>query len=127
MHELAVTRNLLDLVLVEARKNCAVSVRSIHVVVGELTGIVPESVTFYFPYLSRDTIASQASLTFRRVKAQGRCRDCGEAFPFEDHGWVCPACGTARFEVVSGNELCVESIEIDTDQAEEDDVTLEGS
>ncbi|RLC94632.1 MAG: hydrogenase maturation nickel metallochaperone HypA [Chloroflexi bacterium] len=113
MHELAVTQSMLDLVLEEAKKAGASRVQKINIVLGNLSGIVGDSVEFYFQFLSKDTIAEGASLSFDTRPTQARCRGCGHLFPLQESQWVCPRCADSALEIAAGNELYVDSIEVE--------------
>ncbi len=113
MHELAITQSMLDLVLEEAKKVGAERVQRINLVIGEMSGIVGQSVEFYFGFLSQDTIACGATLSFENTRTQARCRECGEVFALKELDWSCPSCHNSSLEVIAGNELYVESIEVE--------------
>ncbi len=114
MHELAVTEGILQVALDAARQAGARRICAIDLVIGELSGLVDDSIQFYFDILSRDTAAANAALRFRREPAHVICGDCAGQFagrpplaPF------CPQCGSFRLRVVGGRELRVESIEVE--------------
>lgn len=113
MHELAITQSMLELVLEEAGKAGGKKVEKINLTIGEMSGVVDESVRFYFEFFSKDTIANGATLSFQRVPMQARCRNCGELFIPKEFDWSCPHCQSSQMEIVAGNELRVESIEVD--------------
>lgn len=113
MHELSITQSMVDLALEQAREAGAKRVAKINLVVGEMSGIVDECVEFYFEFLSKDTIAEGAALSFKRVPMQARCRSCGELFIPKEFDWSCPNCRNSQMEIVAGNELYIESIEVE--------------
>ncbi len=114
MHELAVTQNIVDIALDAARDAGAPHIRLIRVSVGALTGIAPDSVNFYFEFLSRDTPAAGANLELIVIPARATCGACGVAFDITPPlDGCCPLCGGAPAQVVGGNELLVMSIEVD--------------
>jgi len=113
LHELSVTENIIDICLRHAQKHGARRIVRINLVLGELTGIVDQCITFYWEMLAKDTIAAQAELVFRKVPVVARCRECGKEYRPEDLQLTCPACGCDRAELVSGREFRVESIEVD--------------
>ncbi|MEJ2047557.1 MAG: hydrogenase maturation nickel metallochaperone HypA, partial [Dehalococcoidia bacterium] len=90
MHELAITQNMLDIVLEKAKESGAERVGAINLVIGELSGFVEESVRFYFDFLAKDTIAEGAVLNFKPVSPQARCRSCDKPFEITEFDWSCP-------------------------------------
>lgn len=113
MHEFSVTQSILALVLEKAEDAGAERISRINLVIGELSGIVDDCVQFYWDFLSKDTIAAGAELSFSRPPAQMRCRSCAAVFTPENGTWACPECQSPGLEIISGNELMVESIEVD--------------
>ena len=113
MHELAITQNILTIVLDKANELSAARVTRVKVVIGELSGVVSDSVQFYFEFLREDTPAREAAIDFTPIPARLRCRDCRSEFRPEDVPWVCPSCGGLGVEVLGGRELYVESIEVE--------------
>jgi len=113
MHELAVTESVLKIALQHAEKANAKRVTDLHIVMGELASMVDDSIQFYFDFLSRDTLAENATLRFRREPAIVGCWDCGGKFeacaPLSP---VCPQCGGTKLQVTGGREFRVESIEV---------------
>ena len=113
MHELSVTQGMLEIVLRHAQQARAQRVTQIHLVIGDLSSIVDDSVQFYFDFISQDTIAEGAQLVFQRTPATFRCRDCGNIFTSNERDFTCPHCGQMTVDVVAGNEFRVESIEVE--------------
>jgi hydrogenase nickel incorporation protein HypA/HybF len=113
MHELAITQSMLDLVLGQAEKAKAKRVGRINLVIGEMTGVVGECVSFYFDFLSKGTSAEGAALAIKAVPTQAKCRACGKLFELQEFDWTCPSCRGNNIEIVSGKELFVESIEVE--------------
>lgn len=113
MHELTITRTMLDIVLEQAKKASAKKVGVINLVIGELSGFVEDSVRFYFDFLAKDTIAEGAELNFRLVSPRARCRGCGNLFKLEEFDWSCPRCGASDVEITAGKELSIESIDVE--------------
>ena len=57
MHELAVTKSILQLVLDETEKNQAKEILKIQLVIGEMRNLEEEWIQRYFDYISKGTIA----------------------------------------------------------------------
>lgn len=113
MHELAVTQSMLNLALEYAERASAQRITCINLVIGELSGIVDESVQFYFDFVSKDTLAEGAQLAFERMPARFRCRACGHEFALQDGNWACPVCQTWGGEIIAGREFYMDSIEVE--------------
>lgn len=110
MHELPITEGILKIATEAAGGR---QITAIHLLVGELSSIVDDSVQFYFDMLSKGTVAEGAVLDFQRRPAVVACLDCGRSFevraPLPP---VCPYCGGHKLRVTGGRELRVESIEV---------------
>ncbi len=113
MHEFAITQSILAIALEQAEKNSARKIRNINISIGELSGIVDNCVEFYFPFLSKDTIANGATLTFEKKPTILRCRDCENTFSPDDIKWACPECRSQSVEILSGRECYINTIEVD--------------
>ncbi len=113
MHEMALAEGILDIVLSYADKNNAKKVTEISVLVGEMTGVVPESLEFCFESLARDTKAQGAKLVLKHIPLVARCLDCKTESKIERYNFTCPKCNSSRMEIISGRELRVESLEAD--------------
>ena len=113
MHELAITQSMFDIVLKQAEKAHAKKVTKINLVIGEMTGVVADSVQFYLDFMTKDTIAEGAAVSFRIVPAKAQCRNCNRIFELPEFDWTCPNCKGTIIDVIAGKELFVESIEVD--------------
>jgi hydrogenase nickel incorporation protein HypA/HybF len=110
MHELPITEGILKIATDAAGGR---QITTIHLVVGDLSSIVDDSVQFYFDMLSKGTVAEGAVLDFQRRPATVVCLDCGRSSevraPLPS---ACPHCGGVKLRVTGGRELRVESIEV---------------
>ncbi len=113
MHELGVAESIVNIALAKAGEAQASKVIKINLVVGELSGFVPDCIQFYFESLSKDTIAQGAKLHFESVPAELRCRDCSTVFQPQDTAWTCPKCAGRSIEIFKGRELYIESMEVE--------------
>ena len=113
MHELSYTQGVLDIALENAREAKAKRITRINLVIGSMSGIVDDSVRFCFEFLSQDSIAHKAELTFRHVPTRLRCRKCDLAFEPDSEQWGCPHCQKWDVELQAGSEFYVDSIEVD--------------
>jgi hydrogenase nickel incorporation protein HypA/HybF len=113
MHEASITESMLSLALEKAAEAKTKKITGINLVVGELSGVVPECVQFYFDAISKNTIAEGAKLNFETKPTQIRCRKCELVFTPTDYKWICPKCKETSAEIASGRECYMESIEVE--------------
>lgn len=126
MHELALSRAIVDAALRHAEGS---PVSAVHVRLGALRQAVPESLSFYFEIVARETACEGARLELEPVAALLRCPRCGREWdpappPLIGHEasptgalppvsiFGCPECGVGG-EALAGEQLEVEWIEVD--------------
>jgi hydrogenase nickel incorporation protein HypA/HybF len=108
MHELAITQSIVDAV---AERTQGARVAVVHLRVGKLSGVVPDAVRFCFELVADGTPLEGARLDIEEPAGQARCRTCARDFTLADLILLCP-CGSADVEMVSGQELRVQSVEV---------------
>lgn len=113
MHELAIAQGILDIALSTAVDHNATRVLGVKVIVGELTGTVPEALEFGFAALAKETMAENACLSIRIIPLTGHCRDCGVESRIDKYCFACASCGSQAVEIITGRELKVESVEVE--------------
>ena len=113
MHELPVTQSILEITLKHAQKADARRVTGLHIVMGELTKLVDESIQFYWDIIAKDTIAEGARLHFRIVPAEFQCMACFEKYKLDGEQFSCPHCGAVGVKIVAGEEFSLEAIDVE--------------
>ena len=114
MHEMAITQKVFNMVVKEAEKAGAKKVFKIELVIGELTGIVPDSVEFYLEFLSEGTIVEGAEVSIEGVPPMVLCRNCNQTSIIpKKETWKCPHCEKGSMEIIAGRELKIKSIGVD--------------
>ena len=122
MHEMSIAQSILEVVQEHAGKN-EHRVRIIRLRIGEMAGVVPESLRFCFEVASEGTRAQGAELLIDEIPIKCRCGHCDAEFSVERFIFLCPTCGTSDVELISGNELDV----VELDVTEEGDPAKEPS
>ena len=113
MHEMAIAEGILDIALEYAKREDAKKVSEIGLLLGEMSGVVVESLEFGFEMLAQGTLAEGAKLSIKNVPLMGRCVKCGGEFHVEHYDFWCPECKDGVLEIVSGREMQVEYLEVD--------------
>ncbi len=111
MHELSIAQDLLEKVE-ENLGPGGVRVLRIDLKIGSAAGIVLESLRFAFEIAAAGTRAEGAELSIVSEPARSRCAACGILFQFDGMIGSCPRCGRLGGELLSGNELVLQSIEV---------------
>ena len=110
MHELSIAQAVLDVVVRHAGDR---RVARVDLQVGHLRQVVPSALGFAFTLVSEGTVAEGAELRMDEVPAHGRCRDCGSEGDLTAFPLLCPECGGADLELLAGEELLVDALELD--------------
>jgi hydrogenase nickel incorporation protein HypA/HybF len=114
MHEAPIAQGILEAVEREAKKNKARWVKKINLRIGKMTGVVEDPLRFYFETLTKGTILENAEFEIDWVPAKAKCGQCGLEYEMEDIVPVCPDCSSLGGEIISGKELDIIGIEIET-------------
>ncbi|MET9422173.1 hydrogenase maturation nickel metallochaperone HypA [Streptomyces sp. NPDC006540] len=121
MHEMSVALAVVDQVERAARSGGAVRVESVRLEVGELAGVVPDALAFCFELACAGTVLEGAELITRSVPGTARCGACADVW---DVGMppqlICPACGDAAADLISGRELRIAEVRWTDVEAEAD-------
>jgi hydrogenase nickel incorporation protein HypA/HybF len=115
MHEMSVAENILEIVMNSYQKDVHGQVRTITVRVGELAGIVPESLEFCFQAITQGTPFQNTLLRIDRVPLEGRCAGCGNTTLMKEIFSPCTYCGNPALTILSGRELQVVEFEVSDD------------
>jgi hydrogenase nickel incorporation protein HypA/HybF len=113
MHELGIAEQIAKIAteaVIENRTNGPV--RSVNIRVGQLTGLVHESLRFGFEVIVSDTLLSGAELRIETVPTRGKCRKCEFEWEISTPFYVCEKCKNESVDIISGRELEITSIEI---------------
>lgn len=112
MHELSIATSLVETAVRSAEQAGACSVTRLHLRLGALAGVEPESLEFCFPVVAKGTICEGAELRLEIVPARGCCAGCGGRSEVRDLLAPCPACGGWPLSVEGGREMELDSLEV---------------
>jgi hydrogenase nickel incorporation protein HypA/HybF len=110
MHELSICGSIADIVTRRAEGR---SVDTIHVRVGQLRQIVPDTLVYCWQLVSADTALNGSRIDIENVRARIRCRGCAGSHEIGDHPiLLCPSCDSADVEILAGEEFLVTSLDL---------------
>lgn len=110
MHELAICGSIAEIV---ERRAAGRRVETVHLRIGQLRQVVPDTLAFCWGLLGADTDLDGSVLEIEQVPARINCHACGReaevgAFPV----FVCVACHGVDVEVTAGEELLVTALDL---------------
>ncbi|MEU5850771.1 hydrogenase maturation nickel metallochaperone HypA [Saccharopolyspora shandongensis] len=108
MHELAITQSIVDAVLEAVDEPV---IERVHLEIGRLSGVVPDSIRFCFELVADGTRLSTASLDIVEPAGRGECRSCGREIEMDELLARCP-CGGVDIAVLAGQELRIKAVEV---------------
>lgn len=108
MHELSITRSVVAICSEQAH---GARVQRVTLVIGQLSGVMADSVHFCFDACTRGTPLEGASLQIVETPGRARCRACGNEIELAQLAGRC-ACGSTGLVVLAGEELKVRDMEV---------------
>lgn len=112
MHELAIAEQIVQVVMTHVETQAIEHVSSVHIQVGEATGVVADSLTFSFEMIASSTPELVgATLLIDSVPYRAKCRRCHQEFHVKHFIVQCPTCETWEADVISGKEFKVLAME----------------
>jgi hydrogenase nickel incorporation protein HypA/HybF len=109
VHELSIAQAVVTIAETHARGR---RVSLVELKVGHLRQVVPSALEFAFQLVSEGTVVEGAELAIEQVPVRVSCRDCAAESGAVEFPLGCPSCGGLDVEVVAGEELHVESLEL---------------
>ena len=122
MHEFSISSEIVKNVLDTAEKNHGKKVLSIQLEIGELTHLNGEQVSFWVKELFRDSVAEDAEVKMKTIKARILCKSCGYkggigSDPEDSFRHLalrsCPKCNSFQFKIEKGQECILKGIQVE--------------
>ena len=110
---MALAESVLQIVEETARHHGASRVRAVHLMIGRLSHVEPEALTFSFEVVTRNSIAQDAQLEIHTSEGVAWCMECSDTVSLDRLGDACPRCAGYQLQVTGGDEMRVRDIEID--------------
>ncbi len=109
MHELSIIQSMMKLVEEYAKNK---EVNKVVVKIGKMSGIEPYFLKESFDFFKENTVCKNAELEIIECVVKVKCLECGEISEIKDFNFKCPKCGSIKTEIVSGEEMHIEYIEV---------------
>ena len=117
MHELSLAEAINNTVTGLCGLSEWTRVRRVALKIGHMRQVDPELLSFAFEVVARGTVSEGAELSILELPVVFKCHACGKESTSEETAFVCPACGGTNVELLSGMELTIDSMEVESRQA----------
>jgi hydrogenase nickel incorporation protein HypA/HybF len=114
MHELSLARALLDEANRIRQAHGATRVLTVHVDVGELSGVEPELLRSALNLLTESEQAKPVALEVQRIPLEARCQGCGWEGRVIRFHFRCPLCSDMRLILLRGEDLVLCDVTLET-------------
>ena len=115
MHEIGVLKHALESIETIAQENNIEQISKVVLEVGELTGILPTVFETFFPLLTEHWPLFQGTKLVTIIRpGRGLCGGCNHMYNVFKHEGACPACKSRDKTIVSGTELLIKEIVIES-------------
>lgn len=112
MHELSIAQNIVDIVKQNVSENELSCVDSIKLKIGEMAGVVTDSLEFGFQAITSGTELESAKLVIEKIPFVYKCNVCGKESTNEYGITICPVCNGTDTLVISGLEMQIVEVEL---------------
>jgi hydrogenase nickel incorporation protein HypA/HybF len=110
MHEMSIAENLIDIIKEEMAKHNVQVLKSVRLEIGQLSAIIPASLSFCFVVMTKGTDLEGADLIMEMVPLKSICRECHETFEILDYTFICPHCACTDIQTIAGQNLSIVEI-----------------
>jgi hydrogenase nickel incorporation protein HypA/HybF len=113
MHELSVVANLFEILEEKVKEQNGKRIILVKLLIGALSGIVPELLATAFDIYKKDTIAAEAELEIKTVPLKVQCKECKKVIVKDDFIFICDFCGSTNIQTLEGTEMILEKMDIE--------------
>lgn len=115
MHELSIALSIVEGAEEEVQRQGGGRVCAVHLRLGPLSGVVREALLFSYELACEGTSLEGSSLIIEEIPIRVYCAACGaEGDPVSNQRLHCARCGASNCSVVSGAELELKALELQT-------------
>ena len=112
MHELTITKTLIDLIISECKKEGIENPKKIITELGALTAYKKDQILFYYELLKKESpYTLNAELIIKETHGKIECNKCKKESVVKDALTIfCPACNCCDVSIIHGREFIVKEI-----------------
>ncbi len=114
MHELSIALSITEMAAEEAERNGGGRVVAVHLRLGPLSGVVKEALLSAYELAREGSAVETSRLVIEEVPLRIFCSTCDSERGASIQEMCCSVCGTPPSRVVSGREMEVVALEIES-------------
>lgn len=115
MHELSIAMSIIDIATDESELRNGAIVRAIHLRLGPLSGVIKSALVSAFDLAREGSSMANSELVIEEVPLVAFCQKCEAERTLECfQDLSCPECGTPCGSILSGRELEINAMEIES-------------
>jgi hydrogenase nickel incorporation protein HypA/HybF len=118
MHELSIAQDILTIIRQNVPQEEVNNISNVKVKIGDMSGIVAESLEFCFQAITSGTEFESVTLKIEKLPFVLKCNSCGIESTNEFGTRVCSNCSSADTVVISGLEMQVTEVELKEAEAQ---------
>ena len=108
MHELSIAQSIVEMV---GERAGDARVHKLTLVIGRLSGVMPDALRFCFDVCAEGTVLEGAVLEIIEPSGRGRCPECGGEQEITSLFDMC-VCGATGLGCIAGDELRIKEMEM---------------
>lgn len=109
MHELSICRSIADIV---TRHAAGRDVKTVHVRIGQLRQIVPDTLLYCWEMTTTDTPLDHTSLRVESIPGALHCATCDTVQTLESPVLICNSCAGQDVEIIAGEEFLITTLDL---------------
>ncbi len=115
MHEMGIAMQVIEIAKASIPKDMqGAKIERINLKIGKLSAVVSDSLTFCFDIIIKDEpLLSGAKLNIKEIPVTARCKECNLEWEIEQPVFSCRDCNSGSVDLISGQELDIDTIEIE--------------
>jgi hydrogenase nickel incorporation protein HypA/HybF len=115
VHEFSIAISIIEIAEKEAKAANANSITELVLDIGTQSGIEIYALETALEMAVINTSLEKAKIQINQIQAEAKCKDCSEVFIIENIFGPCPKCGGFYHEIISGKEMKIKSLLVETD------------
>ena len=111
MHEYSITCSIIEIIERIVKKKKLEKVRQIDFDINEFACIEPESIRFYYDFLTKDdSTLGNAKLNFTKISPDMICNQCRLVFKMDNFNTRCPGCNSTNIRFRENDDIRITAV-----------------